>query len=337
MLVVRAVREDDLDPLFELIQLSEFGLTTLKISKEKLAERIEQSLFAFKQRKGKPAGWPYVFVMEDQTRGAIVGTCAIYSKVGGYEPFYSYEIKQSVHESGELGIRKVIDVLHLHELHDGPTEIGSLFLSPDYWGSGWGRLLSVSRFLFMAEFPDRFEKEIIAEMRGVVHRDGRSPLWSALGSHFFQIEFPRAETLTSESKKFIADLMPEHPIYIPLLPEEAQAVIGKVHQNTEPALAVLKKEGFEFRQQVDIFDGGPTMHCDLKKIRTVRLSRQLTVQEIVDEVTGSEQIISNTHLNFRVCLGPVQIIEPDQCVIDHVTALRLNVKLGDKVRAVLSK
>jgi arginine N-succinyltransferase len=337
MLVVRAVREDDLDSLFELIQQSEYGLTTLKISKEKLAERIEQSLFAFKQRKGKPSGWPYVFVMEDQTRGAIVGTCAIYSKVGGYEPFYSYEIKQSIHESTELGIRKVIEVLHLHELHDGPTEIGSLFLSPDYWGSGWGRLLSLSRFLFMAEFPDRFEKEIIAEMRGVVHRDGRSPLWSALGSHFFQIEFPRAETLTSESKKFIADLMPEHPIYIPLLPEEAQAVIGKVHQNTEPALAVLKKEGFEFRQQVDIFDGGPTMHCELTNIRTIRNSRRLIVGEIIDEVMGADEMISNCQLNFRVCLGPLQLLEAGHCVIDHVTALRLNVKLGDPVRAVAIK
>ena len=32
MLVVRRVYEDDLDSLFDLIQKSEFGLTTLKIS-----------------------------------------------------------------------------------------------------------------------------------------------------------------------------------------------------------------------------------------------------------------------------------------------------------------
>ena len=78
----------------------------------------------------------------------------------------------------------------------------------------------------MASFPERFETKTIAEMRGVVSSDGIAPLWVALGSHFFQIDYPKAETLTSRSKKFIADLMPRHPIYIPLLPEDAQAVIA---------------------------------------------------------------------------------------------------------------
>ena len=47
MLVVRRVCENDLDSLFDLIQKSEFGLTTLKISKWALAARIEKSVFAF--------------------------------------------------------------------------------------------------------------------------------------------------------------------------------------------------------------------------------------------------------------------------------------------------
>ena len=91
MLIVRSVVAEDLDPLFELIQKSEYGLTTLKISKDRLNERIEQSLFAFHQKKSRPNGQPYVFVMEDLASGGLVGTCAIYSKVGGYEPFYSSE------------------------------------------------------------------------------------------------------------------------------------------------------------------------------------------------------------------------------------------------------
>ncbi len=334
MLVVRRVVSKDLDPLFELIQKSEYGLTTLKISKDKLQERIEQSLFAFQQLKARPSGQPYVFVMEDLTNGKLVGTTAIYSKVGGYEPFYSYQIQKSLHESEELGVRKEIDVLHLRVEHNGPTEIGSLFLSPDYWGGGHGRLLSMSRFLFMAEFPSRFEKEVIAEMRGVVHKDGRSPLWAALGAHFFQIEFPKAETLTSESKKFIADLMPKHPIYIPLLSPEAQQVIGKVHLNTEPALAMLQKEGFEFRSLVDIFDGGPTMHCDFARIRSIASSRQLAVQEIIKSVEGPELLLSNGKLDFRACLGHVREVDSGQAVIDQVTALRLELKVGDTLRCV---
>ena len=348
MLIVRRVYENDLDALFELIQRSEYGLTTLKISKDALASRIEKSIFAFQQKNSKPDGLPYVFVMEDLSKGEIVGTCSIYSKVGGFEPLYHYQIKQSRHASDDLNVEKNIDVLHLDEVHDGPTEIGSLFLSPDYWGGGHGRLLSLSRFLFMAEFKSRFENEVIAEMRGVVDEQGKSPLWASLGAYFFQIDFPKAETMSSKSKKFIADLMPKHPIYIPLLPEDAQKVIGQVHDNTRPALAVLEKEGFEFRDFVDIFDGGPTVHCDLNDIRAIGESRSGVIKTIKaantpqknDKATSTDspglELISNCQLDYRCCLGEIHWSGSD-AEIDEVSALRLNLTVGDSVRSVSTK
>lgn len=338
MLVVRCVQEEDLDQLHQLIQQAEYGLTTLRVSKDELEARIQKSVFAFSQTKiSKPEGEVYVFVMEDLAKKLIVGTSSIYSKVGGFEPNYSYEIEESVHDSVDLGVHKVIEILHLREDHDGPTEIGSLFLSPDYWGEGHGRLLSMSRFLFMAEFPQRMEQEVIAEMRGVVDKEGVSPLWSALGSHFFQIDFPKADTLTARSKKFIAELMPEHPIYIPLLPESAQEVIGHVHRNTRPALAMLQKEGFEYRRRVDIFDGGPMLHCQLDNIRAVRESKRGTVAEILPEINANKlQLISNTRLDFRACLGSVDWRD-DQCTIDQLTALQLDLKVGDGIRNVALK
>ncbi len=334
MLVVRNVKPEDLDPLFELIGQSELGLTTLKVSKKKLGSRIEDSVLAFSRANSQPDGSPYVFVMEDLSNGRLVGTSAIYSKVGGFQPFYSYEIQTSIHESKQLDIRKAIETLHLREAHDGPTEIGSLFLAPDYWGRGHGRLLSLSRFLFMCEFADRFEKEIVAELRGVVDVNGRSPLWAALGAHFFQMEFPRAETLTSESKKFIADLMPRHPIYIPLLPEEAQQVIGQVHPNTRPARAMLEQEGFTYRNHVDIFDGGPSVHAATNEIRVIRDNVYGEVDGIVPSVPdGRMMIISNTKLDFRACLGEVHLVG-SVATIDQVTALRLQLKQGDRLRLV---
>jgi arginine N-succinyltransferase len=332
MQVVRPVRTSDLDHLFALIGQAEYGLTTLQISRDLLEDRIRSSVQSFANPKSKPAGQPYVFVLEDLSDGMIIGTSAIYSKVGGYEPFYSYEIKKSIHESVQLGIRKEIEVLHLKKEHNGPTEIGSLFLHPSFWGAGHGRLLSMARFMFMAEFPERFDKFTIAELRGVVNADGRSPVWDAIGSHFFQVEFPKAETLTNESKSIIADLMPEHPIYIPLLPMAAQQAIGKVHQHTEPALAMLLKEGFRDSQMVDIFDGGATVVCETRQIRTVRESRAGRIREIVPHVDSPELLVANTAMEFRACLGAVAWFGGD-VVIDQVTALRLNVKTGDRVRA----
>ncbi len=337
MLVVRPAQIDDVQPLFDLIQLSELGLSTLKISMDRLTERVKESIQAFSQPTATPKGQPYVFVMEDLTHGKIVGTSAIYSKVGGFQPFYSYEIKTEIKESQDLGVRKEIPFLNLYKTHNGPTEIGSLFLSPDYWGSGHGRLLSLSRFLFMANFPDRFEDETIAELRGIVHADGNCPLWNALGSHFFQIEYPRAETLTLESKKFIAELLPTHPIYIPLLPKEAQDALGQVHDRTKPALHMLEQEGFQFQNLVDIFDGGPTVQCQTSEIRTIKQSRVCRVASIQKKVKGQKLLVANCELNFRATLGTVQLDDDDGAVIEEVTALRLNTKVNDRLRLVTIK
>ncbi len=333
MLVIRVAREEDVDQLYELIQKSAYGLTTLKISKEQLLERIQDSLFAFTRRWTRKTGQPYVFVMEDLTSGNVVGTCSIYSKVGGFEPFYSFQIKTTVHESKMLGVRKELKTLHLLKEHDGPTEIGSLFLAPDYRGSGNGRLLSLSRFMFMAQFPERFDDETIAEMRGDVSPDGISVFWNAIGSHFFEIEFPQAETLTTVSKNFIADLMPPHPIYISLLPEEAQERVGKVHKNTEPALALLEQENFEFREFVDIFDGGPVMHASTAEIRAVTESQVLEIDEIKDDIEGESLLISSCDINFRACIGDLQIVD-GKARVSPVTALGLNLKVGDPLRYV---
>ena len=128
--------------------------------------------------------------------------------------------------------------------------------------------------------------------------------------------------------------MPKHPIYIPLLPKDAQDVIGKVHNNTQPALAMLQKEGFENRGLVDIFDGGPTVECAAKEIRAVRESQSGTVGAISETVeNGKLQIISNSRLDFRTCLGDM-IWENGLATIDQITALRLELKKGDAVRSV---
>ncbi|HMO13841.1 MAG TPA: arginine N-succinyltransferase [Pirellulaceae bacterium] len=345
MYIVRPVQNDDVDALFNLVQEAAYGLTTLKVSRTILADRVERSVYSFGQAHAKPEGQPYVFVMENTSNGRLVGTSTLYSKVGGFDPFYTYLIKaeHKVSSDPELDFHVDIQVpyLSLSKQHDGPTEIGSLYLARDCWGMGLGRLLSLSRFLFMAQFPARFENEVIAEMRGVVDDQGESPLWNALGKHFFQQSFPEAETLTQRSKKLIAQLMPKNEIYIPLLPAEAQNVIGAVHPNTRPALAMLEQEGFAFRQHVDIFDGGPAVHCETNKIRTVRDSREARIVSIADNVEGVAMLIANTDLDFRVSHANLRVVEanPDRnsVELDAVTALRLQVLVGDSIRFVRPK
>jgi arginine N-succinyltransferase len=338
MMVLRPVATTDLDALLELSSMTGFGLTTLPTDRELLAGRVRASLAAFERREeGAARGDAYLFVMEDVGRGRVVGTCGIVSKVGGFDPFYAYRIETSVHESKRLGVRKEVRALHLVVEHDGPCEIGSLFLAPDARGGGNGRLLSLARFVFMAEHPDDFDPNVIAEMRGVVDDAGHSVFWEAIGRHFFDLDFPTADYLSVVDKRFIADLMPSHPIYLPLLPKDAQRVIGKVHPDTEPALRMLECEGFHDAGMIDIFEGGPVIACPRDEIRALRECEAHLVAEVVEEPPeslGPAGWVVARPEDFRACAAPLGFDGDGGVVLAARTALALGVKVGERVRVL---
>ena len=336
MTILRPVRENDLDRLVELATNAGFGLTTLPRDRELLRKRILNSENSFRKKTEEPGPESYLFVLENDER-LVIGTCAIVAKVGGYEPFYTYRIEQTEHHSDILDVHKSIPVLHLLEEHDGPTEIGSLFLSPEHRNKGLGRFLSLSRFLFIAEYRELFEDMVIAEMRGKLDSEGNSAFWEALGRHFFDVDLPTADYLSMKDKRVIAELMPEHPIYIPLLPENAQDDIGQVHEYTKPALSILQKEGFEFAGMVDIFEAGPLIGCATNKLRIVDKS---TLHPVATKETMSAEaslyLVSTSpdrRINFRAVYTPAKLTE-DQILISKATARTLSVGPGDVLRAV---
>lgn len=339
MHVIRPVRIEDLDRLIELAALTSFGLTTLPKDRGLLEKRIRASIRGFQHLDDdEPTGQLYLFVIEETAGQQVVGTAGLVSKVGGFEPFYSYRIETSIHESPTLRVRKQIPVLHLVEEHDGPCEIGSLFLHPDHRRGGNGRALSLSRFLFLAEFPRLFDSDVIAEMRGVIDDRGQSPFWDAVGKHFFDLDFPKADYLSIVNKEFIGDLMPRLPIYIPLLPAAAQAVIGEVHELTRPARKLLESEGFRFHDHVDIFEAGPMLHCPRCEIRSVRDSRTATVAAVSETGQdapshGREYLIANRQHEYRVCRGTIQETS-DGVELTSEVAQALQVSPGDSIRYV---
>lgn len=335
MLVVRPVVKSDLDQLFELSSKVTVGLTTFPHDRKFLDKRIKKSVQSFSEVAEKPGGENYMFVMEDLETLKLVGTSAIFSKVGGYEPSYSYKIETTTKQSKTLKVKKTISYLKLKRDYDGPTEIGTLFLHPEYRKQGNGRLLSLSRFLFMAQHPKCFESTVMVEIRGVIDNRDHSPFWEALGHHFFDIEFKKADLMVMKDKSFIADLMPEHPIYIPLLPKAAQAVIGQVHRDTQPALHLLESEGFVFNNEIDIFEAGPTLAAKLNKIRTVKESKVGQIARISDAADDSiDFLIANIgdFNNFRVTLGCVKILGKGEIEVARNVASALQVKEGNWLR-----
>ncbi|MBI5250783.1 MAG: arginine N-succinyltransferase [Desulfomonile tiedjei] len=332
MLVIRPVETKDLDRLYELANLAGFGLTSLPKDEKVLKSRIVESVHSFAKPAEKPRGELYIFVLEDVEKGIVAGTSNILSKVGGFEPFYAYKIQTCVHESKILSIRKEIQSLLLVAEHSGPTEIGGIYLAPEYRKHGVGRLLSLFRFVFMALDPKRFEPKVIAEIRGVVDDRGQSPFWEALGRHFFDMDYSKADLLSIANKRFIADLMPTCPIYVPLLPPEAREVLGKAHEQAKPALRMLEEEGFAYSGMVDIFEAGPIVECPLGHIRTVKESRLTTVDQITTgQMDSPPFIIARSQGDFRACMGAVDETPLEGIRISVQVAETLSLSLGDKV------
>lgn len=339
MVIVREVTLEDLDALWELIGQANTGMTSLKIDKEQLSDRIERSQFAFRRLTERAEGAPYVFVMQDLATGRLVGTSCIFSKTGGFEPFYAYRMVTENNHSVLLNQTHEIRSLHLVKTHNGPTEIGSLFLLPEYRGQGCGKLLSMSRFAYIAAHPKRFASQTIAEMRGYLKPDGASPFWEAIGSHFFRIDFPRADSLSMIDKQFIEDLMPRYPIYLDLLPKEAVAAIGRVHDQTKPALAMLESQGFHRTDQIDIFDGGPVVQCATQSILAVLATSEYLISDGeahqgTSEPTAAqsfEKAIVSTIRKPFIALQCAARIAGKLVSIDSDARTALNCQAGDSV------
>lgn len=279
MMVIRPVERSDVSALMQLASKTGGGLTSLPANEATLSVRIERAIKTWQGELPK-SEQGYVFVLEDSESGTVAGICAIEVAVGLNDPWYNYRVGTLVHASKELNVYNALPTLFLSNDHTGSSELCTLFLDPEWRKEGNGYLLSKSRFMFMAAFRDKFNDKVVAEMRGVIDEHGYSPFWQSLGKRFFSMDFSRADFLCGTGQKaFIAELMPKHPIYTHFLSQEAQDVIGQVHPQTAPARAVLEKEGFRYRNYIDIFDGGPTLECDIDRVRAIRKSRLVEVAE----------------------------------------------------------
>lgn len=295
MLVIRPIQSSDFAALRQIAEESGPGFTSLPVNDGRLQQKIAHSESSFAQSVEQPGQQGYLFVLEDTASGDIVGTTGIEAAVGLETPLYHFQQNRVMHHSAELNVLNQLKTLTLCNDYTGASEICTLFLRQSYRTGYTGRFLSKVRFLFMAEHPQRFAETVIAEMRGVSNGNGQPPFWGWLQKLFLTIDFPAADHLIGIGKKaFIAELMPRHPIYVGLLPEEAQQVIGQVHEHTRPALKMLQQEGFIHRGYVDLFDAGPTIEARLGQIHSVASSLKVPVRVVPKVEPGQMLAVSNT-------------------------------------------
>ncbi|MFG6667054.1 arginine N-succinyltransferase [Halomonas sp. HNIBRBA4712] len=342
---IRPIARDDLDGLQTLAQQAGVGFTSLPDNREFLAGKIESAARAFEERTPVDDRL-YFFVLEDDATGELAGCCAIEGQVGREVPFYHYRLGTLAHSSIQLDLHRTVDTLFLSSDHTGDAEVCSLFLRPEFRGEANkhlrnGALLSKARWLFIAQFRDRFPDKVLAEMRGVFDEENRSPFWESLGKHFFPMDFNEADRLTGLGQKsFIGELMPKFPIYTTFMSAEARACIGQVHRHTRPALEMLKKEGLRWEGYIDIFDGGPTVEAYIDDVRAVRTSHVYPV-EIARHAAPqsiSRWLAATTGINaFRAAWVGRGPDENGTLVLTEEEARRLEVSAGQSVRLLDTK
>jgi len=265
--------------------------------------------------------------------------CGIETEVGLEQPFYNYRVSTVVHASQDMRVWTRMSLLNISHDLTGYAEVCSLFLSPRYRTAGVGGLLSRSRFMFIAQFADRFPQRLCAELRGHFDENGESPFWNAVGSHFYQIDFNEADYLSSHGKKsFVAELMPRYPVYLDLLPETAQQAVGVTHRDTAPARKMLEAEGLRYENHVDIFDAGPVLECHIADLRTVRESviARVRIGDRSDTGSDARSLVSNTLLEDFRCGATTGAVEDGAFLLTAEEAAALRVKEGDQVRVLTS-
>lgn len=332
MLVVRPAGPGDLDSLLELAILSGPGFTSLPEDPDQLSERLDLSRDSFAGTIEPQERW-YTLMLEESDTGDVDGVGSVKAAVGLKRPFFSFRVVNNTQSSPSLGIKLEQKTLVLVNECTGWSEVGSLFLKADRRKGGAGRLLSQSRYMLIGAEPELFADTVLAELRGVFTPDGACPFWDHVAHKFFPMDFDEADRMTgSTDKQFILDLAPRHPIYIELLPEPARAVIGKVHPQGVPAMALLESEGFRPNGLVDIFDAGPTVSCQRDNIRTVRDARRLTVRIEADVEAELPSLISTDRVEGFRAVRQKAAIDDDTVTLTAETAAALKVRTGDTVR-----
>ncbi len=334
---MRAARMDDLDALYTLAVETGGGLTNLPPDRDGLIKRLENSDASFAADVTKPGNENYILVLEDSASRQVIGTSCVFAQLGIDWPFYSFRIARLSQTNRELRKIHKYDVLMLVNDFDGAAEVGGLYLAKGWreTGSprGLGRLLARSRYLFVAASRERFPSHIIAELRGYVNAHGLRPFWEALGRHFFDMPFDEADRYNSlYGNQFIADLMPTYPFYVQLLPHEAQAVIGRPHDNSVPAYKLLIAEGFRYQGFVDIFDAGPTVQSEIDQLRAVRERVTAALVQIgpAPEEATSMLVAAGTGREYRATVARIWHLGYG-LGIEPQTAMVLDVETGEEL------
>ena len=336
MLVLRPVELADLPQLQQLARDSLVGVTSLPDDTERLRLRILDSCASFDKDVEGHGPENYFFVLEDLAARRLVGCSEILATAGFNEPFYSLRNRHFTSASRELNIEHGVPALSLCQDLSGHTLLRGFHIETALVRTAFSELLSRARLLFIAAHSQRFAQAVITEIVGFSTEEAQSPFWDALGKHFFDLPYAEAERLCGlESRTFLAELMPQYPIYVPTLPQAAQDCIGRIHPDGQEAFDILEREGFETNSYIDLFDGGPTLYARTSNILSIAQSQTGTAQRTSLIDACGRYLVSNDALkNYRAIVAELNVQAGQPVGLSAEMCAALNVTDGSPIRLI---
>ncbi|WP_213936578.1 arginine N-succinyltransferase [Pseudomonas sp. dw_612] len=336
MLVLRPVELTDLPQLQQLARDSLVGVTSLPDDSERLREKILDSCASFDKDVEGNGPENYFFVLEDLTTQRLTGCSEVLATAGFSEPFYSLRNRHYTSASRELNIEHGVPALSLCQDLSGHTLLRGFHIDAALVRTPFSELLSRARLLFIAAHAARFSDAVITEIVGYSDEQGQSPFWDALGKHFFDLPYVEAERLCGlQSRSFLAELMPQYPIYVPMLPQTAQDCIGRIHPDGQEAFDILEREGFETNSYIDLFDGGPTLYARTVGIRSIARSHTGVARSVEAIDARGSYLVSNDSLkDFRAIVTELAYDAGQPVGLSAEMCAALNVTNGSPIRLI---
>jgi arginine N-succinyltransferase len=334
MIIMRPAAMADLAQIERLAEASGPMVCTLPVHRRNLLEKVERSLSALQSDVMVPGEESYFFVLEETATGQLLGTSAIVAQAGYLEPFYAYRNDVIVHSSRALKVHNRIHALTLTHALSDHSQLCSFFITQALRHTHLPQLLSLGRLLFIAQHPERFSQELLAVLPGIADKTGRCPFWEHVGRKFFGIDYNQVEYYNgTRNKTFIAELMPHHPLYVPLLAEEAQAAVGQVHSDADLQFEMLTHDGFEADDFVEIFDAGPIVTARRNTLTSWQQSKMAVVDIGMPEMSDQQVLIINDQLtDFRAIVAAIPTVNSTSICLKPEQATALQVEAGSRIR-----
>lgn len=336
MLTIRPARHADRAALLELAAHAHAPNLTLPCDGTLIERLIAHSEEALEADIEFPGEESYLLVATDNGDTPI-GAITIVAAAGYPGADYSYRNDTLVHASPELGVNHRVYALALSHDLSGFTRLTPPLSAHHTMRELVESALVQAALSFIAEHGARFADDLIVPLPGLLGDDGESPFWASVGSKFFGVSFHEAERMAlGQDRSFMAELMPHHPLYVPLLPEAAQNALGQTRDEFMPLYSQLIAEGFEAERYVDVFDGGPTFYAKRNLVRSVRdgLALSLAVDARIGRGEAECLLTNREAARFRAVLAPAQKRADARLATTAAVAARLELIDHDEVRCV---